>query len=140
MSDPKTKKTAASVPAFLKTVENEQRRRDCKAILKMMQEITGEKPRMWGANMIGFGSYHYTYSSGREGDWFITGFAPRKASLSLYLMSGFSNFEKLLASLGKHKTGKACLYINKLDDVDQAVLKRLIRESVAHVHKTWPAS
>ena len=140
MSDPKTKKTAASVPAFLNTVEDDQRRKDCKTIAKMMQEATGEKPQMWGANMIGFGSYRYKYASGREGDWFVTGFSPRKANLSLYLMAGFSGFEKLLAKLGKHKTGKACLYIKKLDDIDETVLRKLIKESVAHVRKTRPAS
>jgi hypothetical protein len=140
MSDPKTKKTAASVPAFLKTIEDDQRRKDCRAVVKMMQEVTGEKPKMWGANMVGFGSYHYQYESGREGDWFVTGFSPRKTNLSLYLMAGFSNFEKLLAKLGKHKTGKACLYVNKLEDIDQTVLKKLIKESVAHVRRTWPAS
>jgi hypothetical protein len=140
MSDLKTKKSAASVPAFLKTVEDDQRRKDCKAIVKMMQEATGEKPKMWGANMIGFGSYHYKYDSGREGDWFVTGFSPRKANLTLYLMAGFSNFDTLLAKLGKHKTGKACLYVKKLDDIDQVVLKKLIKESVTHVRKTWPAS
>ncbi len=140
MSDLKTKKTAASVPAFLKTVEDDRQRKDCKAILKMMQDVTGEKPKMWGANMVGFGSYHYKYDSGREGDWFVTGFSPRKANLSLYLMAGFSGYDKLLAKLGKHKTGKACLYIKRLEDVDQDVLKRLIKESAAHVHKTWPAA
>lgn len=140
MSDLKTKKTAASVPAFLKTLEDDRQRKDCKAIVKMMKEVTGENPKMWGANMVGFGSYHYTYDSGREGDWFVTGFSPRKTNLSLYLMAGFLDFDKLLAKLGKHKTGKSCLYIKTLEDVDQGVLKKLIKESAAHVFKTWPSS
>ncbi len=140
MSDPKTKKTGASVAGFLKTVHDDRRRRDCRTIIDMMQEITAEKPKMWGPTMIGFGSYHYKYDSGREGDWFVTGVSPRKANLTLYLMAGFADFEKLLEKLGKYRTGKACLYIKTLEEVDQAVLKRLIKESVAHVRKTRPTS
>jgi len=129
MAELKTKLNDASVEAFLNSVENEKRRTDGFAVLKMMQEITGEAPKMWGASIIGFGSYHYKYASGREGDWMRVGFSPRKQNLSLYLTNGFSNKEKLMSGLGKFKTGKGCLYINKLEDVDLDVLKDLIQVS-----------
>ena len=133
MSEPKTKKNDASVEKFLNAVEPDRKREDSFTILEMMKEITGEEPSMWGENMIGFGSYHYTYASGREGDWFVTGFSPRKQSLTLYLMYGFEKFGDLLEKLGRHKIGKACLYINKLEDVDQKVLKQLIKKSVTEL-------
>ncbi|MFC1499775.1 DUF1801 domain-containing protein, partial [Candidatus Zixiibacteriota bacterium] len=108
-------------------------REDSFTILEMMKDLTGEEPSMWGENIIGFGSYDYTYASGREGTWFVTGFSPRKQSLTLYLMYGFEKFDDLLAKLGKHKIGKACLYINKLDDVDQKVLKQLLQNSITEL-------
>ena len=129
MAELKTKLNDASVEAFLNSVENEKRRTDSFAVLEMMQEITGEPPKMWGASIIGFGSYHYKYASGREGDWMRVGFSPRKQNLSLYLTNGFSNKEELISGLGKFKTGKGCLYINKLEDVDLDVLKELIQIS-----------
>ncbi len=132
MAEPKTKKTRASVATFLASIEDEKKRKDSRVVLKMMKEITGEKPTMWGAAMVGFGSYHYTYASGREGDWFLTGFAPRKQALTLYIMSGFSKYDALLKKLGKFKTGKACLYIKKLEDVHLPTLEELIRRSVKH--------
>jgi hypothetical protein len=95
-----------------------------------MREITGEEPAMWGSSIVGFGSYHYVYASGREGDWFLTGFAPRKQALTMYIMSGFSEYDELLEKLGKFKTGKACLYVKKLDDIHLPTLKKLIRQSV----------
>ncbi len=101
-----------------------------------MREITGDEPAMWGPSMVGFGRYHYKYASGREGDWFVAGFSPRKQNLTLYIMSGFSGYDELMARLGKHTTGKSCLYIKRLEDVDLAVLEELIRRSVAHVRKT----
>ncbi|NNF08175.1 MAG: DUF1801 domain-containing protein [Candidatus Eisenbacteria bacterium] len=135
MAELKTKKTRASVHAFLKSVEHETRQADAKVVLKMMEEITKEKPKMWGPSIIGFGDVHYKYESGREGNWFLTGFSPRKTSLTLYVLTGFPEKEELLAELGKHKTGKGCLYINKLEDVDMKVLKKLVRKSVAHQKK-----
>jgi hypothetical protein len=100
-----------------------------------MEEATGEKAEMWGDNIVGFGTYRYKYESGREGEWFLTGFSPRKANLTLYIMSGFSRYQELLGRLGKHKTGKSCLYINRLEDIDIKVLRRLVRESVAHLKR-----
>lgn len=135
MAELKTQRTQASVARFLASIEDEKKRNDSRTVLKMMQEITGDKPKMWGTAIIGFGSYHYTYASGREGDWFLAGFSPRKQALTLYIMSGFSRYQELLAKLGKHKTGKSCLYINRLDDIDMKVLRRLVKESVAHVRR-----
>ena len=105
-----------------------------------MSEITGEPAEMWGGSIIGFGSYHYVYESGREGDWFLTGFAPRKQSLTLYIMPGFEHYDDLLARLGKHKIGRSCLYINKLADVDMDVLRELVAESVSHMRRTRSAT
>lgn len=129
MSQNKTQKTGASVEEFLESVANPRRRRDGFAVLAMMREITGLEPEMWGPSIIGFGDYHYRYESGREGDFFLTGFSPRKQSLTLYIMSDLEGREDLLAKLGKHRTGAACLYINKLADVDVGVLRELIRIS-----------
>lgn len=130
MSDPKTKENDASVEAFLNTVEHPVKRADSFTILEMMSEITGIAPKMWGGSIIGFDSYHYTYASGREGDWPIVGFSPRKQNISLYIMPGFTEFEPLLEKLGKYKISKACLYINKLADVDLEILKKIIKQSV----------
>ncbi len=130
MAELKTKKNEASVDAFIDSIENESRRADCRVVCDLMREITGDEPAMWGSSIVGFGSYHYKYASGREGDWFLTGFAPRKDSLTMYIMSGFSEYESLLRALGKHKTGKACLYVKKLADVDMGTLRTLIEKSV----------
>lgn len=129
----KTQKNNASVEDYLNGVENERKRKESFEILELMREVTGEEPSMWGTSIVGFGSYHYTYASGREGDWFLVGFAPRKQNLTLYIIAGFNDYEILMAKLGKYKTGKSCLYINKLDDVDIPTLRELIRQSVAHV-------
>ncbi|MCZ7601923.1 MAG: DUF1801 domain-containing protein [Melioribacteraceae bacterium] len=126
----KTRKNNHSVEAFINTIENPKRREDSFVVLDLMKKITKEEPKIWGTSIVGFGNYHYKYSSGREGDWFVTGFSPRKASLSLYIMSGFKEYEELLSKLGKFKTGVSCLYINKLEDVDMTVLKKLIKLSV----------
>jgi hypothetical protein len=136
MAELKTKKTDQSVEAFLNSVSDDKKRQDSFAILEMMKEASGEQPTMWGESIVGFGSYHYKYASGREGDWFLTGFSPRKQNLTLYLMPGLEMFGDLLSKLGKHKTGVGCLYINKLEDVDQAVLKELIAQSVKHQVQT----
>ena len=138
MAELKTKPTDASVEAFLNSVEPEKKRQDSFAILQLMREVTGEEPQMWGSSIIGFGSYHYKYASGREADWMLVGFAPRKQALTLYIMSGFEGYDELMANLGKHKTGKSCLYINKLDDVDQDTLRELVRQSVEHMIATNP--
>ena len=134
-ADNKTQPTNKDVAAFLEQVEPEQKRQDCQAILEMMQQATKADPKMWGDSMIGFGEYHYKYASGREGDWFLTGFAPRKQTISLYIMAGFKRYEELMGKLGKYKTGKSCLYINKLADVDEAVLKELIQLSASYVEE-----
>ena len=134
MAELKTQPTDQSVKAFLNTVANEKKREDSFAILKLMQEATGAEPRMWGSSIVGFGDYHYKYESGREGDWFVAGFSPRKQNLTLYIMAGFDNYDQLLSRLGKYKTGKSCLYINKLDDVDLDVLKELVAQSAAHMN------
>jgi len=130
MAELKTKVNDQPVAAFLDGVADEGRRQDCYTILEMMKKATRAEPKMWGDSIVGFGSYHYTYASGRGGDWLLTGFSPRKQNLTLYIMSGFSGFEELLSRLGKHKTGKGCLYIKKLADVDLAVLQELIDRSV----------
>jgi hypothetical protein len=131
MADNKTKPTTVSVAAFIDALPDATKRADAKALVKLMQGATGEKPKMWGPSIIGFGSYHYTYESGREGDMPMAGFSPRKAATVLYGMGGLDGSEALLAKLGKHTTGKGCLYIKKLADVDQKVLEALIVKSVA---------
>ncbi|MGD8495049.1 MAG: DUF1801 domain-containing protein [Gemmatimonadales bacterium] len=133
MAENKTQPTDASVTAFLDAVEDETRRSDARRVLELMRDVTGEEPRMWGPSIVGFGDYHYRYESGREGDWFLTGFAPRKANLVLYIMSGFPRHAELMERLGKHRTGKSCLYVNRFDDLDLDVLRELIRRSVEHV-------
>jgi hypothetical protein len=135
VADLKTKRNRKSVKKFLAGVEDAARRQDAQKVLALMEEVTGANPEMWGDSIVGFGTYHYKYESGREGDWFLTGFSPRKANLTLYIMSGFSKYPELLRQLGKHKTGKSCLYINRFEDVDTKVLRRLIRESVAYLKR-----
>lgn len=130
MSDMKTRPTEQSVERYLEQIADEQQRADSRALSAIMAEVSGAEPRMWGENIVGFGSYHYRYASGREGDWMLTGFAPRKQNLTLYLSYGLEQQADLLGRLGKHKIGKACLYIKRLSDVDQAVLRELIRRSI----------
>ncbi|MDH4014389.1 MAG: hypothetical protein C0629_00290 [Chromatiales bacterium] len=137
MATQKTRETAASVEEFLNGIENRTRREDGLAMLDLMREVTGEEARMWGGSIVGFGSYHYVYESGREGDAMLTGFSPRKQNLAIYVMPGFSAYDSLLDKLGKHKTGKSCLYINKLADVDLKVLKTLVRRSVQVMRKKY---
>ncbi|MGB0403490.1 MAG: DUF1801 domain-containing protein [Salibacteraceae bacterium] len=135
----KTKVTDASVTEFLNRVEPEQKRLDAFEILDLFCEVTGEDPKMWGPSIIGFGQYHYKYASGQEGDFMAAGFSPRKAKHSIYIMGGVENYPKLMAKLGKFKTGKSCLYVNKLADIDKDVLKQLVKESVEYItNKTWP--
>lgn len=135
----KTKITDASVTEFLDKVEPEQKRLDAYEILDIMKEVTGDEPKMWGPSIIGFGEYHYVYASGQEGDFMATGFSPRKAKHSLYIMGGVENYPELTAKLGKYKNGKSCLYVNKLADIDKEVLKELIKVSYDYIkNKTWP--
>ncbi|TFF96969.1 DUF1801 domain-containing protein [Candidatus Thorarchaeota archaeon] len=130
MSENKTVPTDKSVEEFLKSVENDKRREDGLKILEMMKDITGEEPVMWGNSIVGFGDYHYKYASGREGDWFKVGFSPRKRNLTLYLMCDVKELGDSLEKLGKHKIGKGCLYINKLEDVDIGVLREIVEKSM----------
>jgi hypothetical protein len=131
MADNKTKPTLVSVSGFIDALPDENRRADAKALVKLMRSATGEKPAMWGPSIIGFGSQHYKYESGREGDMPLAGFSPRKAATVIYNMTGFSDSEALRARLGKHTTGGGCLYIKKLADVDQKVLETMILKSIA---------
>lgn len=131
----KTKVNEASVEDFLKTVSHEQIRADCFEIAKLMQQVTKAEPKMWGSSIVGFGSYHYKGASGREGDWMLVGFSPRKQNLTLYIMAGFERYDELMKKLGKFSTGKSCLYIKKLADVDKKVLKELVSESVKFMKK-----
>lgn len=136
MAELKTIPTKLSVDKFLKGIKDEQKRADCYEILGLMKKATKAQPKMWGTSIVGFGNYHYVYESGREGDWFIAGFSPRKQNLTLYMMGGFSQFEDLMKKLGKHSTGKGCLYINKLEDVDTKVLREIITKSVKMAPKS----
>jgi hypothetical protein len=131
MAQNKTLATEASVESYLSAIEDEARRKDCEDLAKLMTKATKQQPIMWGTSIVGFGSYHYKYESGREGDACLTGFSSRKGDISIYLVASFSGQEELLTKLGKHKMGKGCLYINKLSDVDLEVLEQLIIGSVA---------
>lgn len=135
MAELKTKMNDASVQAFLEGVEPESRRQDCFRVMGIMKEISGEAPKMWGDSIVGFGQNHYKYASGREGDWFQIGFSPRKQNLTLYVMTGYEGYEDLLERLGKYKTGVSCLYLKRLDDVDESVLKEILRRTVDRLSK-----
>jgi hypothetical protein len=138
MAEPKTKPTERPVEDFLKQVADEQVRDDCFAIVKLMKKVTGEKPRMWGPGIVGFGQYHYKYDSGHEGDSCLAGFSPRKQNITLYVMPGADNHPDLLKKLGKHKAGKGCIYIKKLEDIDMDVLEKLVAQSVKILQKKYP--
>jgi len=138
MASNKTVETDQSVEQFLKQVPEEKKRQDSFVILELMKQVTGLEPKMWGDSMVGFGRYHYKYASGREGDYFQVGFSPRKQNLTLYIMPGFEAYEELLGNLGRFKTGKSCLYINKIEDIDLAVLRKLVEQSVEHMRKAYP--
>jgi hypothetical protein len=135
MAELKTKQNDGDVETFLNQITDKQRREDCFTVLELMKKITKAEPKMWGAGIVGFDSHHYKYASGREGDWFLAGFSPRKNNLTLYIMSGFTRYNELLAKLGKHKTGKSCLHINRLEDVDLNALKEMIEKSVDAIQK-----
>ena len=138
MAENKTKPTVQKVSEFIAGIEDRQKRADCRELMKLMSGITGNRAKMWGSSIVGYGKYHYKYESGREGDFFLTGFSPRKQALTLYIVSGFSLNPELMEKLGKYKTGKSCLYVKKLDDVNREVLAQLIKESVAHIRKKYP--
>lgn len=138
MSELKTRPTDARVEAFIDAVDHPRRREDARTLLQLMRRVTGEEPVMWGPSIVGYGSYHYRYASGQEADWPIAGFSPRKQNLSIYIMTGFEESDELLSRLGKHKTGKSCLYVNKLADVDLEMLESLVRASVAAMKRRYP--
>jgi hypothetical protein len=138
MADLKTKQTGSSVQAYLEAIDDEQRRRDCMALTEILQRATKEDPRMWGASIVGFGSYHYKYASGHEGDACLVGFASRKSDISLYISSAVESRESLLAELGKYKSGKACLYIKRLSDIKVPILEKLILGTVVERRQRYP--
>ena len=136
----KTVGTDASVEEFINAVDNEQKRKDSWKLLALMEAITGSKAKMWGSSLVGFGQYHYKYESGREGDFFITGFSPRKTALTVYTMPGFDAYEEQLSKLGPYRTGKSCLYLKKLDAIDRGVLEDIVTDSVAVMRKRYVCS
>ena len=137
MAELKTKANDASVSEFLADLTDPQKRADCKAIAKMMREATGKRAKMWGTSIVGYDQYEYTYASGRSGSWMMTGFSPRARDITFYIMPGFSKFGPLLKKLGKYRTGKSCLYIKKLADVDEKLLAQLIAGSVREMRRKY---
>lgn len=138
MAEPKTKATRASVDHYLDAIGDELRRDDCRTLVKLMRRVTKEPPVMWGTSIVGFGSYHYRYASGHEGDSCLAGFSSRKGDISIYVTAGFEGQEPLLANLGKHKAGKVCLYVKRLADVDLELLESLVEGSVAEMRRRYP--
>jgi hypothetical protein len=138
MAELKTQPTNESVKDFIDGIDDAGVRRDCRAVMKIMRKVTKARPKMWGSSIVGYGMYRYKYASGREGEWFTAGFSPRVQNLTLYIMSGFREYPTLMKKLGKHKTGKSCLYIKRLDDIDLTVLEELIERSVRHVERSSP--
>ena len=138
-ADNKTKPTAVTPAKFIETVDHPQRKADAKLLLKWFAEVTGLKPKMWGPSLIGYGRYHYKYESGREGDFFLTGFSPRKANLVFYITPGYREeaMQERLSRLGKYKTGKSCLYVNKLADIDLGVLREIVEDGVAYMRENY---
>jgi hypothetical protein len=136
MAENKTVPTDADVIEFLDNVEDAGKRQDSFTVLKLMEEVTGEKATMWGSSIVGFGSYHYKYASGREGDSPLVGFSPRKQNLALYVLTGFEGEDDLMQKIGKHTTGKVCLYVKRLSDIDMGVLRELVEKCVEHVKAT----
>ncbi|MEO0330526.1 MAG: DUF1801 domain-containing protein [Bacteroidota bacterium] len=137
MTSLKTQPYDRDISEFLSKVEEPQKREDCFTLLELMKEETGEEPQYWHNNMVGFGQYHYRYATGTEGDWFLTGFSPRKQSLTIYIMAGFERYDELMTNLGKYKTGKSCLYVKRLSDIDQKILRELVSESVAYLRDKY---
>ncbi len=137
MAELKTKKNDESVDGFLNKIEQVQKREDCFEVLKIMQEATGQQPKMWGTAIVGFGAYHYKYESGHEGDMCKVGFSPRKANITLYIMMGGATKPELLQQLGKHKVSGSCLHINKMADIDKAVLKKIVKDTYNAMTKKY---
>jgi len=137
MAENKTKATRASVTEFMNSIEDPRKRADARKVAAMMRRVTGKRAKMWGSSIVGYGTYHYRYASGREGDFMVAGFSPRKQALAVYIMAGFGRYDALMSKLGKYKTGKSCLYIKRLSDVDEEVLENLIAESVRYMHKNY---
>ena len=140
MAENKTKATGASVTAFINSIDDKQKRADARKVAAMMRKATGKRAKLWGPSIVGYGTYHYKYASGREGDFLMTGFSPRKQALTVYVIPGFEHFETLMKKLGKYKTGKSCLYIKRLSDVDEKILEQLINRSVKYMrehYETW---
>ena len=140
MAENKTKATGASVTAFINSIDDTQKRADARKVAAMMRKATGKRAKMWGPSIVGYGTYHYKYASGREGDFLMTGFSPRRQALTVYVIPGFEHFETLMNKLGKYKTGKSCLYIKRLSEVDEKILEQLINRSVKHMrehYETW---
>lgn len=134
----KTKKNMGSVSEYLKSIEDEALKKDGKALLKLFKDATGKPAKMWGSSIVGFGEYHYTYTSGQEGDWMATGFSLRKSGPTIYIMPGYADYSDLLAKLGPHKLGKSCLYLKRLSDVDEKVLTKLIKAGLKDLKKKYP--
>lgn len=139
MAQNKTQPTQVTVDEFLATVDQPQKVADSRVLIELMERISGAKATMWGPSIIGFGTYHYKYDSGREGDFLEIGFSPRKAAISIYLMAGHARYPELMAKLGKHKTGKGCLYVKKLSDIDMDVLEQLVTGSVQYIRAKYPS-
>jgi len=137
MTELKTKMNDSNIVEFLNGIANEDRKKDCFKLLEIMKQCTDETPKMWGKSIVGFGSYHYKYDSGREGDWFLTGFSPRKQNLTIYITAGFKEYDEIMKKLGKYKTGSSCLYVKKLSDIDIDELKILVEKSVAFMKKRY---
>ena len=137
MAENKTRATKASVTEFIKAIDDPVRRADVRKVAAMMRKATGKRAKMWGSSIVGYGTYRYKYASGREGEFMMAGYSPRKQALTVYIMAGFSKYGSLMARLGKYKTGKSCLYIKRLSDIDEQILQRLINESVAYMRKTY---
>lgn len=138
MAELKTKQTDSSVKTYLNAIEDEQRRADCFALVEIMRKATKMEPKMWGDAIVGFGSYHYKYESGHEGDACRVGFSPRKGDISIYIVPGFEGKEGLLKELGKHKIGKVCLYVKRLSDIKIPILEKLVKDSVAEMRRRYP--
>lgn len=137
MASLKSQPYERNIPQFLATVADEQKREDCFTLLDLMKKATGEPPQYWHNNMVGFGQYHYRYASGHEGNWFLTGFSPRKKNLTIYIMSGFEHYQELMERLGTYKTGTSCLYVNRLNDIDLKVLETVVKKSVIYLRDKY---
>lgn len=137
MAENKTQPTDADPRAFIAGIEDERKRADCEVLLEMMERVTGEPPVMWGDSMVGFGQYHYKYNSGREGDYFLTGFSPRKQNLTIYIMPGFKQYEDELSRIGKHKNSVSCLYLKRLSDIDLDVFEPMVADSVKRMREIY---